>query len=88
LVFDDFRVSGQGPCNRYFADFETGDFPGSIEFGQAGATQMACSTTVMEFEQQYFQALSGVNKYGFSMGRLALTWVYEEQWNTMLFEVK
>jgi len=88
LVFDDFRLSGKGPCNHYFAKFEPGDYPGSIKFSQAGATEMACQARTTELERKYFQALSGVNKYSFSMGRLALTWVYEEQWNTMLFEVE
>jgi hypothetical protein len=36
--------------------------------------------------QQYFQALSGATRFGFSMGRLALTWRYEDAWNRMLFE--
>lgn len=86
LVFDSLRLSGQGPCNRYFAEFEPGNYSGSIVIGQAGATRMACAAEQMEFEQQYFRALSGVNSYRFSMGRLALSWVYENKWNTMLFD--
>ena len=86
LVFDGNRLSGQGSCNRYFAGIEPGDYPGSMAVTQAGATQMACSAERMDFEQQYFRALSGVNRYSFSMRRLALGWEYEGVWNTMLFE--
>jgi len=88
LLFDGIRLSGQGPCNRYFAGVEPGDYPGSIVISQAGATQMACSAERMDFEQEYFQALAGVTRYSFSMGRLALTWVYDDEWNTMLFDVE
>lgn len=87
LVFDGSRLSGQGPCNRYFAGAEPGDYPGSIIIGPVGSTRMACSAGKMEFEQQYFQALSGVNRFSFSVGRLALTWVHEDEWNTMIFEL-
>jgi len=88
LLFDGIRLSGQGSCNRYFAGVEAGDYPGSIAITQAGATQMACSAEQMDFEQAYFQALAGVTRYSFSMGRLALTWVYDDEWNTMLFDVE
>jgi len=88
LIFDGNRLSGQGPCTRYFAGVEPGNYPGSIVISQAGATQMACSAERMEFEQQYFQALSSVKRYSFSIRRLALTWVYDDEWNTMLFDVE
>jgi len=88
LMFDGSRFSGQGPCNRYFAGVEPGDFPGSMKVGPVGSTRMACAAETMKFEQQYFQVLSGVNRFSFSVGRLALTWVQEDEWNTMLFEVE
>jgi len=88
LTLDGIRLSGQGPCNRYFAGVEPGDYIGALVISQAGATQMACSAELMDFEQRYFQALSGVNRYSFSMGRLALSWVYDDTWNTMLFEAE
>jgi len=88
LTFDGIRLSGQGPCNRYFAGVEPGDYIGALVISQAGATQMACSAELMDFEQRYFQALSGVNRYSFSMGRLALSWAYDDTWNTMLFEAE
>ena len=86
LLIDGNRLSGQGPCNRYFARIRPGDFHGALTISQAGATRMNCSIDRMQFEQNYFQALAGVNRYSFSMGRLALGWVYEDEFNTMLFE--
>jgi len=65
-----------------------GDYPGSLNVSQAGSTEMACSEERMKFERLYFRALSSVNRYGFSMGRLSLTWVNDEVWNNMLFEME
>ena len=47
------RVSGQGPCNRYFAE-QLAPLPW-FELGPIGSTKMACPH--LEFETQYFTAL-------------------------------
>ncbi|MDO8313346.1 MAG: META domain-containing protein [Sideroxyarcus sp.] len=42
----DGRVSGQGPCNRYFADMTT-ELP-EFKLGAIGATKMACPDLAAE----------------------------------------
>ena len=48
------RVSGQGPCNRYFAE-QLAPLPW-FELGPIGATKMACPH--LNLETKFFSALS------------------------------
>ncbi len=50
------RVTGQGPCNRYFAE-QIAPLPW-FELGPIGATKMACPH--LDLETRYFSALSRV----------------------------
>lgn len=59
LRVEDARISGQGPCNRYFATpngpvLENGHF----EFGPIASTKMACFNLASEHE--YFSKLQRV----------------------------
>lgn len=48
------KISGQAPCNRYFAD-QTAPYPW-FEAGPIGVTRMAC--TDLNVETAFFNALS------------------------------
>jgi heat shock protein HslJ len=51
------RISGQAPCNRYFADL-TVPYPW-FETGPIGATKMACPD--LDAEAQFFKALDAMS---------------------------
>ena len=60
LETEDTRVSGQGPCNRYFGSImhlDTGS--NSIQVGPIASTKMAC--THLSAEHRYFQYLQRVS---------------------------
>ena len=60
LEIEDTRVSGQGPCNRYFGSIlhsDTGS--NSIQVGPIASTKMAC--THLTAEHRYFQDLQRVS---------------------------
>jgi len=87
LQIEGNRIAGKGPCNRYFAGVQAGDSAGEISIGQAGATKMACPAPLMPFEQKYLKLLSGVTRYSFMMGDLALSWQSENEYGTMIFKL-
>lgn len=63
------RITGQAPCNRYFADVtRQGD---SFKLGMIGATRMACLQ--IKGEAAYFQTLQGVDTLIESPARLTLS---------------
>ncbi|MBH1973974.1 MAG: META domain-containing protein [Rhodobacteraceae bacterium] len=63
------RVTGQGPCNRYFADLvQDGS---AFQLGAIGATRMACPE--MGKEAAYFIALQAVDTMEKTAGFLRLT---------------
>ncbi|MFT6025395.1 MAG: heat shock protein HslJ [Ascidiaceihabitans sp.] len=53
---EDGRISGQAPCNRYFAEL-TVPYPW-FETGAIGATKMACPD--LKAEAQFFKALDAM----------------------------
>lgn len=63
------RITGQAPCNRYFADLtRDGD---SFVLGAIGATRMACLQ--IAGEAAFFQTLQGVETAKLGPGLLTLT---------------
>lgn len=87
LVFDNGRVAGHGGCNRYMGGVRTGASGGDIAFGPLAGTMMACPQDLMDLERRFLKALSGVRKFGFLTGRLALSTVDDEgQMTTLVFE--
>lgn len=73
LVFDGSgRVSGRGPCNRYFASYKIEG--ARIAVGQAGSTRMACAPERMEQERLFLGLLSAAAQWSIgSDGALALS---------------
>ena len=60
LETEDTRVSGQGPCNRYFGAIMHSDTgSNSIQVGPIASTKMAC--THLSAEHRYFQYLQRVS---------------------------
>ncbi|MEB3211114.1 MAG: YbaY family lipoprotein [Leptolyngbyaceae bacterium] len=52
---DDYRITGTGGCNRYFAGIEQeGD---RLSVGVIGSTQRLCPPAVMDQESRYFRAI-------------------------------
>ena len=85
LVFTGGRISGSSSCNRYFASVSEGDMPGDLTVTRVGSTRMACPPADMELENSYLSALESVTKYGFYLGKLALSWQQDGHVRTMLF---
>lgn len=70
-VDENGKVTGQAPCNRYFASAE---IKGSaLTVGKPGATMMACEAKLMTQEQAFFGALEKVAGFRVENGRLILT---------------
>ena len=63
------RVTGQAPCNRYFADLTRNG--AGFKLGAIGATKMACLQIAGEAD--FFQTLQGVETADQGPGTLTLT---------------
>ena len=60
LEIKNTRVSGQGPCNRYFGSVvQSNTGSNSIQLGPLASTKMACSH--LSAEHNYFQNLQRVS---------------------------
>ena len=60
LEIDGTRVSGRGPCNRYFGSITHPDAGSNgIQVGPIASTKMACP--YLSAEHSYFQDLQGVS---------------------------
>ncbi len=59
-LYGDGRAVGRGGCNNYTTKYQrTG---GSITFGPALSTKMACAPALMTLEQSYFDTLAAVTR--------------------------
>jgi LPXTG-motif cell wall-anchored protein len=65
-------VSGSGGCNNYRTSYTTTG-SGSIDFGPAAATLMACQEPQGSREGRFFAALDAVNAYSLDGNRLTLS---------------
>jgi putative lipoprotein len=69
-MFEEGRIDGQGPCNRYFAD---ATFDGaSLAIGPVGATKMSCGAALDRAEQAYHAALGKVAAFAIAGAELTL----------------
>jgi heat shock protein HslJ len=85
LRIDGDRVTGHAPCNRYFGSIRAGEHAGEISIGQVGATRMYCEEPVMSYEDAYLGALPRVQRFGFHLGLLALTFGVDGEIHTARF---
>ena len=87
LAYMDGRLAGTNGCNRYTAGAKGGASPGDLTVGPAAGTRMACPEPQSAVETRYLGQLGGAKKFGFLLGRLAVS--YEKDgggFGTMLFE--
>ena len=72
LEIEDTRISGQGPCNRYFGSVVQSDIGlNSIQVGPIASTKMACP--YLSAEHRYFQDLQRVSMVTVVPNELILT---------------
>jgi len=86
IRYVDGQFIGSGGCNRYFAKASEGDIAGDISVGQIGSTRMSCNEQTMLLENRFFTQLGSVKKFGFMLGKLALTYQRGGSQDMMLFE--
>ena len=63
------RITGQAPCNRYFADLTRQGT--EFKLGMIGATRLACLQ--IKGEAEYFQALQAIDSVSETTGQLTLS---------------
>ena len=72
LEIEDTRVSGQGPCNRYFGSITRPDAGSNgIQVGPIASTKMACPH--LSAEHRYFQDLQRASMVAVVPNGLILT---------------
>lgn len=86
LEFEGGRFVGNAGCNGYFAPVKSGNQPGDITVGPAGATQKMCAEAEMEVEARFLKQLGAVRQMRFVGGQLALPFSQNGSFGTMLFE--
>ena len=86
LSYADGQFFGMSACNRYAAGVASGRAPGDIEVGPARGTRMACPEPAMSAETRFLEQLAATRKFGFRLGRLALTYERESGIGLMLLE--
>lgn len=86
LRVGDGILSGRAACNGYSARPRPGDMPGLFTTGTIVSTKMACPDSVMRIESRYFDLLGRVRQFGFSAGRLVLSYEKDSVSAAMLFE--
>jgi len=86
LGYSEGRFVGSSGCNRYFASVSERISAGDISVGPVGSTQMACPDDDMKVEIRYLANLGNATRFGFQLGRLALTYQADGEIRTMLFE--
>jgi len=86
LRFDGIRISGHGPCNRYFTQAVPGRNAAEFSVERIGATRMYCGDEIMQTEDAYFQALAASQHFSFVAGELAVNYRVEGVMHIMLFD--
>ena len=86
LSLKDGNLGGSSGCNSYFMEAKTGAAPGDLSMGPSGGTMKACPEDVMAVEKRYLAQMTGVKRYGFLAGMLALSYEVDGTRGVMLFE--
>jgi heat shock protein HslJ len=74
LAYQAGRFAGTSGCNRYNAAARPGDQPGDVSVGPSAGTMMACPDPQSAVEARFLKQLGRARKYGFLLGRLAITY--------------
>ena len=67
---DQGRISGQGPCNKYFGGYRIAS--NKISFTPLGATKMTCPMPIMKQETMFLKAFPNLDKIEFKPSELIL----------------
>jgi len=86
LTVQEGRFTGRNGCNRYFAQASAGETPGEVAVGPAGSTKVFCPGPASAVEARFMARLAGVTRFGFMMGRLALSYELDSTHGVMLFD--
>ncbi|MDD7804641.1 MAG: META domain-containing protein [Endozoicomonas sp. (ex Botrylloides leachii)] len=65
------RVSGQGPCNRYYSGYKV-EGKNVLFTTPIGSTMQVCPIPLLESEKDYLTALQGTKRITFKNGQLQL----------------
>lgn len=86
LRVKDGILSGRAACNSYSARPQPGDMAGLFTTGPIATTRMACPDSVLKIETRYLDLLGRARQFGFSGGRLAISYEKDSVSAAMLFE--
>lgn len=86
LRVKDGILSGRAACNSYSARPQPGDMAGLFTTGAIATTRMACPDSVMRTEVRYLDLLGRARQFGFSGGRLAISYEKDSVSAAMIFE--
>jgi heat shock protein HslJ len=87
LKLESGRLTGASGCNRYSAGVQGGATPGEFSVGLIAGTRMACPERESAVEARFLEQLAGARKFGFLLGRLAITYMRADgELGTMLFD--
>jgi heat shock protein HslJ len=84
LELKDGQLVGSAGCNRYFSDAKS---EGGLDLalGPAGATRRMCAPEVMENEATFLERLQQVDRFGFVMGDLVLSYRLDGRVGALFF---
>lgn len=88
LQVEDARLVGSSGCNTFSAGASAGEQPGDLVLGPVVSTRKSCPPPEMEVESRFLGQLGGARRFGFLVGRLAVTCEANGALGTLLFEEK
>ena len=83
-VEEDGSLSGDAPCN-YLSGALVFEEPNVLRAAPIAATQRACEFPILAAEDYFLSRLQAVDGVGWNMGRLALSYTFEEEYGFLLF---
>ena len=87
LKLESGHLAGASGCNRYSAEVQGTATPGELSVGLIAGTRMACPERESAVETRFLEQLGGARKFGFLLGRLAITYMRADgALGTMLFD--
>jgi heat shock protein HslJ len=83
-TFAEGQIDGSAGCNAYNGPVSS-EGGQSLSIGPLASTQMACPEEIMNQETQYLNALQNASQWSYVTGQLAITYLEEEAYKTLLF---
>lgn len=88
LVFETDLLAGSSGCNRFTGSASEGEMSGDMTIGPVATTRKMCPPEIQEIEDRFLNLFSGVNKYSFVAGRLALSYQHDDKIDSLLFSAR